>query len=393
MPRYRAQRRAIRPMYMLGSLRKHEPALDIAIDRIVDSVRGLQGGSVDLREWMHASVVECLGAVALGGWSSGYLDLRSDCGTSAHAIMSWRRKSVLGLFPRAVVFGMVSKSFGRIFNKIWGTVHGTPEGFRPFFPAVQRKISRRIGQAMSGNAQHRRNTSNVASPDLLDELIGLHMTRPTEFPERYLRRMAMTNFGAGHETMTSAMVSILSMIGTHPLAQAKIHEELEAIVPTGTCMTHDHVSQLGYTMACIKEAQRLYPVIGMSMSRTVPSDKQLELHGYVFPPGTTVGCVPAALHRNQDIFGLDTDEFRPERWLVADQDTRRRMEHVNLTYGGGARTCPGKHLAKLIVYKLAARLCEEFEIIVDRPDDKDVKYYFLAILSESKARFLPRLKV
>lgn len=195
----------------------------------------------------------------------------------------------------------------------------------------------------------------------------------------------MTNFGAGHETTTSALTASIAMIASHPKSKELVFEELESVArPVGL----DNSSTLTYTQACIKEAQRLHPVIGMSLPRRVPAGG-LRIHGHYFPAGTTVGCNPVSLHRNPDIFGPDAEAFNPDRWLDADLDAKA-MKRYNLTWGGGARTCPGRHLAELILYKVVPTLVKEFEIQVDIPPEEDMPFYFMAMLSGVKARFVPR---
>ena len=104
-----------------------------------------------------------------------------------------------------------------------------------------------------------------------------------------------------------------------------------------------------------------------------------------------MGCNPVALHRNPVIFGADAAEFNPDRWLQSDMEARRAMERYNLTWGGGGRTCPGRHLAEMVVYKVIPALLREFEIEVTRmPKDNEVEYYFMAMLTGVKARFIPR---
>lgn len=169
--------------------------------------------------------------------------------------------------------------------------------------------------------------------DLLAELIELHRTKP-EFKEIYLRRMAMTNLGAGHETLCSALTSIVTMVGAHPDVQRKIAEASEqsphALDGDGPLCLPPYIE------ACIKEAQRLYPVIGMSLPRRVPA-QGLRIQDHYFPPGTTVGCNPVSLHRNEDIFGEDAMMFHPERWLGSDPAhggaDAKTMQRYNLTWG------------------------------------------------------------
>lgn len=205
------------------------------------------------------------------------------------------------------------------------------------------------------------------------------------FKETYLRRLAITNFGAGHETTTSALTAAIAMIASHPESKKRVFEELERIARP---VNFDTASSLSYTQACIKEAQRLHPVIGMALPRRVPAEG-LRLHGHYFPAGTTVGCNPVSLHRNVDIFGPDAEAFNPDRWLDEALDTKA-MKRFNLTWGGGARTCPGRHLAEMILYKVVSTLMGEFDIEVDIPPEENMPFYFMAMLSGAKARFLPR---
>ena len=200
--------------------------------------------------------------------------------------------------------------------------------------------------------------------------------------------MIMTNFGAGHETTTSTLTSIIAMVGTHQNVEAKILTELSDVTDDApvSCTTS---TNLPYLQATIKESQRLHPVIGMSLSRTVGSSG-IHLHGYYLPPGTNVGCNPTSLHRNPEIFGDDAEVFNPERWL--DETRAREMERCNLIWGGGARTCPGRNLAELIVHKAVSTLIKGFEVEVKMPREVDMCYYFMAMLTGVKARFLARGK-
>lgn len=138
MRRYRLQRRLIGPIYHTNNVKRYEAAVDAVLLRVVDQLRALGGAEVDLKEWMHIITVECLGAVSLS-WSPGYLADKSDGASGRHAYMGWRRKSVFGLFPLAVIVEPLSKHFGRAFSVLWGVTYHTPkEGFKPFFPVSLR---------------------------------------------------------------------------------------------------------------------------------------------------------------------------------------------------------------------------------------------------------------
>lgn len=132
MKRYRLQRRLIGTTYHISNLKKHEDAIDAVLRKAVAQLKALNGAEVDLKQWMHIIVVECLGAVVLS-WSPGYIKDKSDGGTGMHAYRGWRLKSVYGLFPWAPVMATYSKALGRAFSKLWGLTYWTPKGFKTFF--------------------------------------------------------------------------------------------------------------------------------------------------------------------------------------------------------------------------------------------------------------------
>lgn len=372
----------------MHNLLKHEQAIVDVLIRAVAQLKSLQGAEVDLKEWMHIITVECLTAVVMS-WSPGFIRDKTDHGSGSHAYLGWRRKSVFGLFPMAEVLDSYSRPLGRLFAKIWGLTFKTPPGFKALFPLIAQKTRKRIKAALRPKPPKDDRT------DLAAGLISLHKSKP-DFTPDYLQRMIMTNFGAGHETTTSALTSAIAMIATHTAAQRRILTSLKHAVspiPYAIVMTDAHK----YTRAAIKEAQRLYPVIGMSLSRSVPAGG-VHLDGQYLPAGTTIGCNPVSLHRNVEIFGADAEEYNPERWLVNDDDGDdaararvRDMERCNLIYGAGARMCPGRNLAELILLKVVPTLIQNFDVRVTcMPADEEMCYYFMAMMTGVKVRFVQR---
>ncbi len=121
------------PLYQMSNLKKYEGKIDAVLHDIVARLRSLAGAEVDLKEWMHIIAVECLGAVVLS-WSPGYAQAMSDGGSGAHTYKSWRKKSVLGLFPLAALAEGHSKLLTRLLGILCGVSHKVPENFKPFFP-------------------------------------------------------------------------------------------------------------------------------------------------------------------------------------------------------------------------------------------------------------------
>ncbi|KAF1731756.1 Pisatin demethylase [Beauveria bassiana] len=368
MNRYRLQRRLIGRVYRTANAVRHEQAVDKVMDEVIRKFDSIDGAEIDLKEWMHIISVESLGAMVLS-WSPGMIKAGTDRATSYQSYLGWRRKSVFGLFPLIVKLEVNYKWVGRLFGIVWGVTYQTPKGFKPFFPRE----------------------------DLLTDLINLHKDKP-EFTESYLRKMAITNFGAGHETLASTLIAIMAMLGTHPEVQATATHEIRCQNAAksrkpGSNISYADALELVYTRAVIREAMRLYPVISMSLPRVVPlHGSGLQLYGLRIPPGATVGCNPVSLHRNEDICGPDPDKFDPRRWLAGSgtPDTIRALERYSLSWGGGSRTCPGRHLAEMIVLKCVVRLLDRFEVraAVPPPEDQGPTY-FLAMLTGVRASFVP----
>ncbi|RCI08663.1 hypothetical protein L249_4669 [Ophiocordyceps polyrhachis-furcata BCC 54312] len=345
--RYRLQRRLIGQVYRASNVAKFEAAIDRVLDQAVEAVGRVEGAALDLNEWMHIVVVECLCACVLS-WSPGMLRERTDHGSLIHSYQGWRRKSVFGLFPLAAKLALLRPEIDRLLGRLWGVTWEKPPGFRTFFPEVSKRISRRLRTALRPvpTADNR--------ADLLADLIQLHRDKP-EFNDKYLKKMAMTNFGAGHETMASTLTSILAMIGSHPEVHKRAASEIRV---------EPDVSRLQYTRATIKEAMRLHPVVAMSLPRKAPPGG-LGIRGLWLPPDTTVGCSPVALHRNEQIFGPDAASFKPDRWLRAETESRWMMDRCSLSWGGGSRSCPGRQLAELVVLKVVTRLLADFDVKVE----------------------------
>lgn len=374
--RYRLQRRLIGKVYRASNVTKFEAILDGVLDRIVEALNTQRGAVLDLDEWMHMVVVECLGACVLS-WSPGMLKDGTDCGSLVHSYQGWRRKSVFGLFPLAAKLALLHPTFDRLLGRLFGVTWKKPAGFKNFFPEVNKRVSRRLKTAL------RPVPATDNREDLLADLIQLHREKP-EFSEQYLKKMAITNFGAGHETLASTLTSILAMIGSHADAHERATSEIREMADA---TRYVNCSQLQYTRAAIKEAMRLHPVIAMSLPRRSPAGG-LGIRGLWLPPDTTIGCCPVALHRNEQIFGPDAESFCPDRWLSGDTERQRAMDRCNLSWGGGSRSCPGRQLAELMVLKAVTRLLDCFDVRVEMPSTSSRRAYFLSMLTGVKVRFL-----
>jgi cytochrome P450 len=75
------------------------------------------------------------------------------------------------------------------------------------------------------------------------------------------------------------------------------------------------------------------------------------------------------IHRNKDIFGEDVEAFRPERWIAGEGEEQRVkvMNGTMLQFGMGSRTCIGKNISLLEIYKLVPSMLRRFEVCSPPP--------------------------
>jgi cytochrome P450 len=73
-----------------------------------------------------------------------------------------------------------------------------------------------------------------------------------------------------------------------------------------------------------------------------------------------VGYSPYTMHRRKDLYGLDADEYKPERW----ESLRPGWEY--LPFNGGPRICLGQQYALTEASYVTVRLVQEFSKIESR---------------------------
>jgi cytochrome P450 len=133
----------------------------------------------------------------------------------------------------------------------------------------------------------------------------------------------------------------------NPEILAKAQAEIDTALADGALSSpikySETTTKLPYICASIKEAMRMHTSVGLSMQRHAPKGG-IELAGRFIPAGYRIGMNPAVVHYERIAFGEDADLFRPERWLVDDEE-RKAMEKNLLVFGAGTRTCIGKNVS------------------------------------------------
>jgi cytochrome P450 len=211
----------------------------------------------------------------------------------------------------------------------------------------------------------------ITSPDLLSKFLAAREARPGFMTDTLVQTMAVSMAFAGSETTAISLSAVFYYLLKTPAALARLCAEIDDAARGGrfsdseTGLVTWHESQtLPYLDMCVKEAFRLHPAPGLPMERIVP-EGGLEIAGRRVEGGTIVGCSAWVLHRDENVFGEDVEVFRPERWEVRGEGDEARVKAMNgsmLQFGMGSRTCIGKNISLLEIYKLVPTMLRRFEV-------------------------------
>jgi hypothetical protein len=137
---------------------------------------------------------------------------------------------------------------------------------------------------------------------------------------------SVTSF-AGSDSTASTMQSMCHSVLRNPAIYAKLKQEIDEATASGKLSEMpqwSEVQALPYFQACLKEAMRVRPAVGLNITRKVPAEGT-EIDGTRFPGGISLALNGWVLHRDANIFGRDPKVYRPERWLEGDAKNMERF--------------------------------------------------------------------
>jgi cytochrome P450 len=229
-------------------------------------------------------------------------------------------------------------------------------------------------QEMEAKKASGKDEMETDSMDLLNMFLKAQKRDPAFFDDGRLLTMTTSIALAGSDTTAIALAAVFYNLLKNPRCYEKLNAEIDSAVESGLIsneggiITWSDAQKLPYLHACIQETFRVHPSIGLILERLTPP-QGLEVAGNFIPGGTIVGCTSWVLHQRREIFGDDVEVYRPERWMsegTVDDETHqlrlKEMNNVLFHFGGGSRTCLGKHIALLEMYKVIPSFLRRFEV-------------------------------
>ncbi|KAG1751694.1 cytochrome P450 [Suillus occidentalis] len=207
--------------------------------------------------------------------------------------------------------------------------------------------------------------------------------------------LAGSLFTAGSDTERLGITAMIMAAACHPLAQAKVREELDSVIGSDRAPTFQDSSSLPQLHAFLLEALRWRPIVRIGFPHRATKDvfwSVYDQQGYCIPEGAIVYGCHWTLSRDPIAFP-DPEIFNPQRWLDSEGRLKDSMKFV--VYGFGRRVCPGLHLANQSLYITLALLLWSFRI-TQRPDAPIDTHAFSDVVIPHSAPFeidvIPRMK-
>eukprot|EP01006_Ploeotia_vitrea_P057489 TRINITY_DN68181_c3_g1_i1.p1 TRINITY_DN68181_c3_g1~~TRINITY_DN68181_c3_g1_i1.p1 ORF type:complete len:408 (-),score=44.41 TRINITY_DN68181_c3_g1_i1:365-1588(-) len=172
-----------------------------------------------------------------------------------------------------------------------------------------------------------------------------------------------TLYFAGVDTTSNTIQWLWYNLARFPEVQEKLAAELHEVLGGANPKPGDF-AKLPYLSACVKESFRLTPTAG-GMARWVQEDTTLL--GYHIPKGTQVNFLNVG--GRDPKFVNEPEEFRPERWLNAEESAKLH-KFWSHNFGFGPRMCLGARVAAIEVKAATSRVIQDFQMKLDPPDQK-----------------------
>ncbi|RTE72146.1 hypothetical protein BHE90_013443 [Fusarium euwallaceae] len=352
--RHAKHRRLYQSTYSMSSLVTYEAYVDecadlfsLRLSEIADA-----GFQADMGYWFQCFAFDVIGLITYSK-RLGFLDRDEDVGSIIKTI-----DNEMVYFVVVGVYSFLHKLAFPIRNWLAGN-KGTGRTYLMNFTkerVVEHQARPHVVTAEDAEAKK-------APLDFLSKFFGKHVEDPAKFTMYHVLAGCASNIVAGSDTTATSLSGILYHLLKNPQALQRLRQEIEEFNhqdSNSRTITWTQSQKMPYLQAVIKEALRLHTAVALPMERVVPQGGA-EICGHYFPQGTYVGINNWVYHRNKAIFGEDANEFKPERWLTSDPENLSIMNKNLISFGAGARTCIGRHIAALQMSKLVPRLIRDFD--------------------------------
>lgn len=383
-------KRPIAGAYSMTSLLELEGLTDDCIrifsDKLDAKLSKNKRLELDLGEWLHWYAFDLITSITFSN-KLGFMDKEQDVEGIIAAIEGrLKYNSTIGQWPVLHRFLIGNKLVSRLISLIPG-LRKLNTGSRIVEFTVQ-QLER----------YENKEKDNVEYIDMLERFRKVSNSGDVLMTDQDVLMAALGNIFAGSDTTAISLRSLFYYLLRNPRCLSRLRAEIDEMDKRGELskiVTFAESQKMPYMQACLKEAMRMHPAVGLLLERIVP-EGGIAIAGYHIPNGTVIGANPWVVTRDRKIYGEDADDFRPERWLdlwkVVDGDSQadsqsvidakeklKSMERNFLAFGMGSRTCLGKNVSLLEMNKLVPQMFRLYDFELVEPDGEwKVENYWFA---------------
>jgi cytochrome P450 len=127
--------------------------------------------------------------------------------------------------------------------------------------------------------------------DILSQFFSVQQEKP-EFNDMSITSMVASNIFAGSDSTGASISSLLFYVCKNPDSKKKLVDEIDAVakaqnIQRGEVFSLETANGMPYLQACMWEALRCFPAVGMNLGRVVPPSG-VEIDGQYIPGGVSV---------------------------------------------------------------------------------------------------------
>ncbi|KAJ3559695.1 hypothetical protein NM688_g182 [Phlebia brevispora] len=404
--RHRFQRKNLNPVFSIVHMRYVTPIFYKTMRKLRDAVMAeIKGTSteVDMLTWMGRAALELIGQGGLGySFDPLVVDMKD---TYGHAL-----KTLQPAISKSRMWIMLSPYY-RWLGPAW---------FRRFLaclvpdPFFQNLVT--LKRTMSRSSQDIYNSKKSAllqgdeavsqqiagGKDIMSVLLKNNMEAANgeRLSEEEVTAQMSTLVLAAMDTTSNALARTLHLLADNPEIQEKLRQEITN-VHNGQDISYDSLVELPYLDAICRETLRhnRYPPVSITTRETcedviMPLSRPFlgmdgKLINEVFVPrGTLIVAGNRMSNINEELWGEDANEWKPERWLSPLPEALRSARipgvYSNLmTFIGGSRACIGFKFAQLEMKVTLSILLESFKF---SPSDKPIYWNFANVSFPTTSR-------
>ncbi|XP_042516578.1 cytochrome P450 94A2-like [Macadamia integrifolia] len=238
------------------------------------------------------------------------------------------------------------------------------------------------GEVVNEKKRELKERSSLETSDLLSRILC-----SGHLDENFVTDMVISFILAGRDTTSAALTWFFWLISGNSRVEDEIVKEIREKREE---LDYDEVKDMVYTHAALCESMRLYP--------PVPSDTKEAAGDDVLPDGTivkkgmTVIYHPYAMGRMEEVWGSDWSEFKPERWLMREEEGGKwsfvgRDPYTYPVFQAGPRICLGKDMAFLQMKRVVAGVLSRFRVVPVVVEEGFEPVYVSYLTSKMKGGF------